>query len=340
METLDEVLKQVISDSRTGKERDSALKILEAIIEQINIAEREYSEQIDIYNLILEALPTPIWVLNDDGSYFYHNQSARKIKRILEVCPREFSECEVLFEGENYLMHKIEKNAKTIITATNITNEKQRERLASMGQIAAHLAHEIRNPVGAINLMISSLLNEDLDAKRKLCMLQMKKAIWQVERLIKATLMLSKGVQSTRQRHKSEVIKECVDSALNYVDFGKEIAFSYDVREDFIICDLELLNMLMQNLILNAIDSIEESESAESGAIRVVFKCENDAQILRVYDNGEPARDEANLFSAFKSTKVKGNGLGLALCKQIAGAHNGEISYHKEPKYFEVKFGA
>ena len=85
METLDEVLKQIISEYSSSKERDSALKILEAIIEQINIAEMEYSEQIDIYNLILEALPTPIWVLNGDGTYFYHNQSARKIQHILEI---------------------------------------------------------------------------------------------------------------------------------------------------------------------------------------------------------------------------------------------------------------
>lgn len=338
METLDEVLKQIISEYSTSSERDSALKILEAIIEQINIAEREYSEQIDIYNLILEALPTPIWVLNDDSSYFYHNQSARRIQRILEVCPREFGECEVVFEGENYLIHKIEKNAKTIITATNITNEKQRERLASMGQISAHLAHEIRNPVGAISLMISSLLNEDLDAKTKLCMLQMKKAIWQVERIIKATLMISKGIQSTRRVHSSDIIRQSVESALNYIDYSKKIDFFYAVSAESIVCDDELLGILMQNLILNAIDSIEESEGAESGIIKVEFFTQG-AQILRVYDNGEPARDEANLFSAFKSTKIKGNGLGLALCKQIASAHNGNISYHKEPKYFEVKLG-
>lgn len=341
METLDEVLKQIISEYSTSSERDSALKILEAIIEQINIAEREYSEQIDIYNLILEALPTPIWVLNDDGSYFYHNQSARKIKRILEVCPSEFSECEVIFEGENYLMHKIEKNAKTIITATNITNEKQRERLASMGQISAHLAHEIRNPVGAISLMISSLLNEDLSANTKLCMLQMKKAIWQVERLIKATLMLSKGVQSTRKVHSSDIIRQSVEGALNYIDYGKKIDFFYNVSAESIVCDDELLGMLMQNLILNAVDAIEESEGVETGVIKIEFFMQGaqNLQILRVYDNGEGASDEANLFSAFKSTKIKGNGLGLALCKQIANAHNGNISYHKEPKYFEVKFG-
>ena len=341
METLDEVLKQIISEYSTSSERDSALKILEAIIEQINIAEREYSEQIDIYNLILEALPTPIWVLNDDGSYFYHNQSARKIKRILEVCPSDFSECEVIFEGENYLMHKIEKNAKTIITATNITNEKQRERLASMGQISAHLAHEIRNPIGAISLMISSLLNEDLSANTKLCMLQMKKAIWQVERLIKATLMLSKGVQSTRKVHSSDIIRQSVEGALNYIDYGKKIDFFYNVSAESIVCDDELLGVLMQNLILNAVDSIEESEGVESGVIKVEFFMQGaqNLQILRVYDNGDGASDETNLFSAFKSTKIKGNGLGLALCKQIASAHNGNISYHKEPKYFEVKLG-
>lgn len=341
METLDEVLKQIISEYSTSSERDSALKILEAIIEQINIAEREYSEQIDIYNLILEALPTPIWVLNDDGSYFYHNQSARKIRRILEICPSEFSECEVIFEGENYLMHKIQKNAKTIITATNITNEKQRERLASMGQISAHLAHEIRNPIGAISLMISSLLNEDLSANTKLCMLQMKKAIWQVERLIKATLMLSKGVQSTRKVHSSDIIRQSVEGALNYIDYGKKIDFFYNVSAESIVCDDELLGVLMQNLILNAVDAIEESEGLETGVIKIEFFMQGaqNLQILRVYDNGEGASDEANLFSAFKSTKIKGNGLGLALCKQIASAHNGNISYHKEPKYFEVKLG-
>lgn len=338
METLDEVLKQIISEYSSSKERDSALKILQAIIEQINIAEGEYSEQINIYNLILEAIPMPIWVLNSDGSYFYHNSNARAIHNILEVCPNDFCESEVIFDGENYLVHKIIKNDKTIITATNITNEKQKERLASMGQISAHLAHEIRNPVGAINLMISSLLNEDLDIKTKMLILQMKKAIWQVERLIKATLMISKGIQSTKQKNSSEIIKIAIEDALNYLDYSKKIDFIYDIQAESIVCDCELLNVLLQNLISNAIDSIEDSDSVESGIIKISFFCDKSMQILKIYDNGNLANDEANLFMAFKSTKIKGNGLGLALCKQIANAHNGDINYHKSPKCFEVRF--
>lgn len=342
MENLDEVFKQIINEysaHSTAKERDSALKILDAFIRQIDSAQSEYNELQNTFNLVLEALPTPIWVINSDGSFFYHNSGARKIHKILEVCPHDFSEFETVFDDENYLIHKIIKNDKTIITATNITNEKQRERLANMGQISAHLAHEIRNPIGAITLMISSLLNEDLDLKAKLCILQMKKAIWQVERLIKATLMLSKGIQSTRQTHKSDIIQRCIEDCLSYLDFTKKIDFFYDIQVETIICDNELLNILFQNLISNAIDSIEESENIECGKIKITFECKDESQILRIYDNGEGVRDMENLFTAFKSTKAKGNGLGLALCRQITKAHNGEIFYQKEPKCFVVRLG-
>ena len=354
MDNLDEVFKQIINEYSGTAERESALKILEAFIAQIDSAQAAYNELQDdfnklqnTYNLVLDALPMPIWVINGDGSFFYRNVGAQKIQGILEAVPSDFSEFEANFKGENYLLHKITKNDKIIITATNITNEKQRERLASMGQISAHLAHEIRNPIGAITLMISSLLNENLDLKTKLCILQMKKAAWQVERLIKATLMLSKGIQSTREAHKSDIVKDCVEGILGYVDFGKKIDISYNLSAESIVCDSELLNILLQNLILNAIDSIEESENVECGEIKVAFgleksgeSCESSkSQVLRIYDNGEGAKDLDNLFTAFKSTKAKGNGLGLALCKQIAEAHNGEIFYQKSPKCFVVNLG-
>ena len=351
MDNLDEVFKQIINEYSGTAERESALKILEAFIAQIDSAQSAYNELQDdfnrlqnTYNLVLDALPMPIWVINGDGSFFYRNVGAQKIQGILEAVPSDFSEFEAVFESENYLLHKITKNDKIIITAINITNEKQRERLASMGQISAHLAHEIRNPIGAITLMISSLLNENLEVKTKLCILQMKKAAWQVERLIKATLMLSKGIQSTREAHKSDIIKDCVEGILGYVDFGKKIDIAYNLSAESIVCDSELLNILLQNLILNAIDSIEESENVECGAIKVAFGIENDgesskSQVLRIYDNGEGAKDLENLFTAFKSTKAKGNGLGLALCKQIAEAHNGAIFYQKSPKCFVVNLG-
>ncbi|RDU64815.1 ATP-binding protein [Helicobacter sp. MIT 14-3879] len=287
--------------------------------------------------LVLEALPHPIWVINQDGSYFYYNSYAKKIDSILKVCPIDFVECEILFNKEYYLMKKNNNNDKILITATNITNEKQKERLASMGQISAHLAHEIRNPIGAITLMISSILKQDLDYKTKIYILEMKKATWRVERLINATLLFSKGVKSLKQSFSSNIIKESIEDSIIYCDYSKNIDFVYNIKCDEIVCDRELLNLLLQNLILNAIEAIEDSEEVDVGVIKIEFIKENKIQYLKIYDNGNDAIDTENLFEAFKSTKVKGNGLGLALCKQIAQAHNGEISYIKNPnKHFLV----
>lgn len=339
MENLEDIFKGIALSAKTQNDKNSTIKILDEFIKQIDRAEREFSDLKDVYDLILEALPYPIWVINQDGSYFYYNSYAKKIDKILEICPKDFVECEILFNKENYLMQKSSKNEKILITATNITNEKQKERLASMGQISAHLAHEIRNPIGAIALMLSQLL-KNIDSKNKIYILEMKKALWRVERLIETTLLFSKGVKSASNAYNSEIIKESVEDSVVYFEYFKNIDFIYDIKSDVIVCDRELLELLMQNLVLNAIEAIEEREDIQNGMIRIEFYRNDEAQFLKIYDNGLDISDTESVFEAFKSTKVKGNGLGLALCKQIAQAHNGEITFQAgENKYFCVKLG-
>ena len=104
------------------------------------------------------------------------------------------------FEGQFYLLQNNRKNDKQVMSATHITNQKRQERLASMGQVSAHLAHEIRNPIGSISLLTSSLLKRG-DEQIKPLVFEMKKALWRVERLINATLLFTKGVNPNRQIH-------------------------------------------------------------------------------------------------------------------------------------------
>lgn len=340
MDSFEEIFKHIISNVKTSDERETSIKILDEFIKQIDKAECEFNNLRDIFSLVLDALPNPIWVIEQNGDYFYYNSYAKKIDKILSICPDEFSECEILFNKEYYLMQKSKKNDKILITATNITKEKQRERLASMGQISAHLAHEIRNPIGAITLMISSLLKKDISPSTKMYILEMKKAIWRVERLINATLMFSKGVKSIKQTYKSNIIKKIIEDSVLYFDYSKHIDFIFDINYENIICDGELLELLLQNLILNAIEAIEDSDNVSCGKIKLEFGINGGMQYIKVYDNGNEASDVENLFEAFKSTKVKGNGLGLSLCKQIAKAHNGDIVYVSgKHKHFLVTFG-
>ncbi|MGB2553982.1 two-component sensor histidine kinase, partial [Campylobacter sp. MOP51] len=74
---------------------------------------------------------------------------ALKIPHLLKFIKEDSEEIEL--HGQIYLIKTTQKNGKKIISATDITKEKRTERLASMGQVAAHLAHEIRNPIGSIS---------------------------------------------------------------------------------------------------------------------------------------------------------------------------------------------
>ena len=342
MDNFDDIFSAISSNVKTKEEKDSVLNLLNDVIEQTYRAEKEFNDLKDVFSLVLESLPHPIWVINEDGDYFYYNSYANKLNEMLSHCPYEFNtksifECEVLFKNEWFLIKKNTKNNKTIITATNITNEKQKQRLASMGQISAHLAHEIRNPIGAIALITSSLLKR-ANPKDKIYLLSIKKALWRVEKLINATLLFSKGIKSiSKQNYNSELIKNSILDFIEYIEYSKEINFIYEIKEPFICCDRELIYIVLQNIIVNAIECIEDSECINEGVIKVEFFCDEKYQILNIYDNGNLDIDIDNLFEAFKTTKVKGTGLGLALCKQIINAHNGSIIYNPSPKHFSIR---
>ncbi|TEY06883.1 HAMP domain-containing histidine kinase, partial [Campylobacter sp. CH185] len=66
----------------------------------------------------------------------------------------------------------------------------------------------------------------------------------------------------------------------------------------------------------------------------ILASCDNEKICIRVYDNGCEIKDEKLVFEAFKTTKLKGNGLGLSLSKEIINAHKGELSFQSDPKNF------
>jgi signal transduction histidine kinase len=99
--------------------------------------------------------------------------------------------------------------------------------------------------------------------------------------------------------------------------------------------DFDLLLLVLQNMIFNAIDAIEESEE-EEGVIEILYETNPNYHIINIYDSGKEFEDEKILFEPFKSTKTKGNGLGLALSLEIINAHNGKIEISKKKKGFKI----
>lgn len=330
-------------NSLSAKEKELFKQGLEDLINQTYVIEDEYKKLgvsyttlQDFIRQIIEVQPNALWVFDSDGAIFLQNSEAKKMGAILEGLVLE-EESEIDFEGRSYLIKGVTKSDKKIITATDITEGKRQERLVSMGQVAAHLSHEIRNPIGSVSLLASTLLKK-VDPSVKPLVTEIKKAIWRVERIIKATLLFTKNVQiNPSYFYLDRLIKEC-EQAISHYSYTKEVTFQFDLPHVEIKADFELLNLVIQNFIFNAIDAIEECEK-ESGLVSIAY-VEDDAFILlHVKDDGKPIENKNILFEPFKTTKTKGNGLGLALSLQIIQAHGGKINLLEDPKGFEIKIG-
>ncbi|AVK81494.1 two-component sensor histidine kinase [Campylobacter fetus subsp. testudinum] len=313
---------------------------LKSLIEQTYLIEKEYKTLTTSYsNLqkfiqdIVESLGAALWVIDMDGKAVLKNAKADENEHILSLIDFKKTNQEVEFDSQFYAIKITQNDGNKIILATDISDEKRSARLVSMGAVAAHLSHEIRNPIGSISLLTSTLLKR-ADNKNRPLIEEIQKAIFRVERIIKATLLFTKGVYINKQVFNLEKLEQNCRTAINQYAFTKEIEFKFSGFNAQISGDIDLLDMVFSNFIFNAIDAIEEDES-ETGTVKIEHKFENNEHNFYISDSGVKI-DKDIVFEPFKTTKLKGNGLGLALSIEIISAHKGSIALQNNPKEFTI----
>ena len=304
---------------------------LKALIDQTYKVEEEYVALRQSYNhlqstieQVIEFLPNAIWIVEPDGSIFLQNSQAKGLGDLFSILRLDEEDYEITFDERSYLIKSAFHNDKRLLSATDITEQKRKENLATMGQMAAHLSHEIRNPIGSIALLTSTLMKRVKEENRPIVE-EIQKSLYRIERIIKATLMFSKGVSAQKVPLQWSQIRDALVSAIGYYSYGKKIDFIFPDADFAMEGDLDLLSMLFSNFVFNAIDAIELDDE-EEGAIEIVHIAADGTHVFEIYDSGIPIENEKLLFEAFKSTKQRGNGLGLVLAKNIAHSHGGDIS--------------
>lgn len=311
-------------------EKKEYLDTLKELIDHSYKLENEFKELKSITSNVIDILPDALWVFEDNGEIFIQNSKAKIITPLITKINSNIPTSEIEYEGKIYLIKCTHAQEKLIISATDITEQKRAERLTSMGKISAHLAHEIRNPIGAISLLASTLMSR-VQTTNKPIVLEIKKSIYRVERIIKSTLLFSKGVQINREPFALEKLQDAIEDAFGHYSMSKDIELIIDFKACEIYADFDLLSIVMQNFLYNAIDAIEEDEK-EEGEITFVYR---DGTII-VKDDGKPIEDESILYEPFKTTKLKGSGLGLALSLEIIKAHDGKIKLLTREKGFQI----
>ncbi len=316
---------------------------LNLLIEQTYKVENEFNELKasyahlqDTVEKVVEFLPNAIWIVNSDNSVFLQNSKARDLWALLKLLEFKNDDYEVKFNSRSYLIKSSNYKDKIMLSATDITEQKRKENLATMGQMAAHLSHEIRNPIGSISLL-SSTLKKRVIPENIPIVEEIQKSVYRIDRIIKATLMFSKGVEVSKSLFMWSDLKESIDMSIGYYGYSKDISFIFPQDDFKINADKDLLEMLFSNFIANAIDAIELDDEDE-GVVEMKYESDEKYHKFYIYDSGVEIENKKELFEAFKSTKVKGNGLGLVLSRQIAEAHGGEVRLlESDRKCFEIK---
>jgi signal transduction histidine kinase len=198
---------------------------------------------------------------------------------------------------------------------------KRSERLAMLGETAAALAHEVRNPLGAIALFVSMLKNDLSRHPQPLALVEeIEKSISSLDQVVSNVLHFAKN----NKLHLGPVNIHSLAQEVRHHFFGlygQNVTIDLEVNGNpFIIADGQGLRQCFYNLITNALQV-----TAFSGAIAIT--------VILVRDDGVgiPQEIMERLFEPFASGRREGTGLGLSIVKRIVVAHGGEISAQNTP---------
>jgi two-component system sensor histidine kinase HydH len=231
--------------------------------------------------------------------------------------------------------------ANTVQNSAVYEGRKERERLAALGEMAAGLAHEIRNPLGAMKgavqvLRASALASAEASADPGMDEQTREFLDIIVEEVDRLNRVVTQFLTYSRP-FKGELapidLREVVTSTLRLVpEAGRARVTAEEARADLPLVrgDPDALRQVLLNLVLNALDAIGDDEAGRitvSLSVRRRGLHRADAVALDVCDNGPglSAQTMTNLFVPFHTTKSGGTGLGLPISQRIVQNHHGAI---------------
>lgn len=212
-------------------------------------------------------------------------------------------------------------------------------RLAALGEMAAGIAHEIRNPLGSIGLY-ARMLAEDLDDRPQEQDVAAKigRAVRGLDAIVTDVLAFA---GDARMRVAPTPVRDILDTAVEHAGVaGSRVEIDIEIcieDEDSLEleCDAAKLGQAILNVIRNGVEAIEEAAESDADAARLlritaagIDLPDGPAVVIAVRDSGTGIHGEVTerMFNPFYTTRAVGTGLGLAIVHRIVDAHGGRVS--------------
>lgn len=250
--------------------------------------------------------------------------SVSKQKRIYQIDKTQYFD-EDIDENLNLML------IKDVTEVRNLEFQlQQKEKLAAVGQLAAGIAHEIRNPLAGISGSIQMLTEDNLDPDQMKLMRIVLKEIDRLNHLITEFLDYAKPEKKPDQIVDLKfLLEEIILSLKAHKEVAENLKWVVQLQSEKIYGFSEKLRQCFLNIIINAIQALKEQKLPEI-CIQLTHD-ENDA-IVSIKDNGLGMSEQTKqkMFEPFHTTKIKGTGLGLAITHKILESHSAAITVNSE----------
>ncbi len=329
----------------------------------------------DLYNLqrlneqIVQHMETGILLVNEDGVVRVMNKSASSLlapdRPVAVEQGRQLADYsqELAYQFEHWRdsgLHRakpfsIVENAPAVIAHfrklqpsqdgeslvfvedyTPITQYAQSLKLTSLGRLTASIAHEIRNPLGAIS-HAAQLLKEspELSTEDERMADIMLENSARVNQIVESVMQISR-----REPAKPEYLllkpwlTDFVNDYLDTLNRDVEVTVSCDYNELLIEFDPENLQRVLGNLLDNALRHSKLATGKETAQLVVELDFASHQSLLSIIDQGSgvPPAQQSKLFEPFFTTVQGGTGMGLYLCRELCEINNSDLAYRPTPR--------
>jgi len=257
------------------------------------------------------------------------NTTANPMANLLEVMERFNESSSKLELRHTALMQEVDDLREQL----RVKDEeiKRSERLAVLGETAAALAHEVRNPLGAISLFVSMLKGDLADRPQSIDLVEeIEKSISSLDQVVSNVLHFAKNNKlHLGPINLHSLVQEVAQHFTSLYGGTAKISTSLE-GNPFVIADSQALRQCLYNLMTN---SLQVTGFTGSISLAVSDTDPEGPVTLTVRDDGAGIPNEIfpRLFEPFASGRREGTGLGLSIVKRIVVAHGGEISARNAP---------